>query len=420
MSFCAVNDDNVKRLIVVWDLGRKCTYACSYCPPHRKNNWSETANFDELCSTADSLERYSKIYNSKRKHPLKVSASFTGGEPTVNPDFFRFLEYLSEKYPHWNRTLTTNGFYSERKLQVVMNTTSYSTISYHCEGTPEQKRQVRKNIEIMKNSDYGFKINIMFHQQDEYFNECIELAKWCDDNEVSYVPRVIGDQGEVKEGLKNKTVHVYSEDQLSWMTRYWEAKNSKSDKPAHVASANVRMNTPIEKHNNPPKEKIVGQTIGRPCCGDREMDLMIDGEWTKSAFVKDNNFNDWSCMINWYFLYIHQEVDAIWHHQTCQVNLEGGIGPICKVSEFDKFCDELQVTMDSGKMPYIRCPKTYCGCGLCTPKAKNDKLATELFMHHTIELEPILMNKKDISHDTSRTLRHVVYNFDKENGNETI
>ena len=97
MSFCAINDKKENQLMVIWDLGRKCTYSCSYCPPHRKNNWSPVASLDELIKTADSLDRYASIYNKYRKVPFKTACSFTGGEPTVNPAFFDFLVFLNER-----------------------------------------------------------------------------------------------------------------------------------------------------------------------------------------------------------------------------------------------------------------------------------------------------------------------------------
>lgn len=424
MGLCAIDDKNEKNLMVIWDLGRRCTFSCSYCPPHRKNNWSDTASLEELKRTADTLERYSEIYNSRRNERFRVSASFTGGEPTVNPSFFPFLEYLQEKYPHWKRTLTTNGFYSDRKLRTVMANTNFTTVSYHCEGTESQKAQVRRNIETMLAENYPFKINIMFHERPDYYQECIELAQWCDDHGVEYTPRVIGDQGDVKQGLKDKTVHTYTPDQLDWMRRYWDFKKAGSDRPARAASE------PPVVQSNPPKgimgmavderpKKVVGQTIGRPCCGGRQLDLKTDDEWSVGSFVENNNFQGWSCMINWYFLYIHQEIDKIWHHQTCQVNLDGEVGPICKVSEFDEYCNTLEAKMNTGTMPYIRCPKTHCGCGLCVPKARHDGLAAEIYKRHAPGIQPVFMEQKDVS-QKGGTLKALVYRFDEENGNETI
>lgn len=421
MSFCAIDDKTEKQLMVIWDLGRRCTFSCSYCPPHRKNNWSATASFEELKATADNLERYSKIYDSKRNEPFRVACSFTGGEPTVNPAFFKFLIYLKETYPHWKRTLTTNGFYTKRKLETVMASTEFTTVSYHCEGTHAQKKQVRENLQTMIDAGYNFKINIMFHERADYFQECVNLSKWCDAKGVTYVPRVIGDQGDIKQGLKDKTVHTYTDAQMKWLNLYWEAKKNGSTQPATDATTfhNISPPSGVMFMASVPT-KTVGQTIGRPCCGGRDMETLNDtGDWEATKFLKSNNFQGWSCMVNWYFLYIHQEVDQIWHHQTCQVNLNGDVGPICKASEFDKYCDDLETTMNMGILPFIRCPKTHCGCGLCTPKAKDDELAERLFKSHAPGIEPRFMEQKEIK-STAGSLKATVYKFDEDNGNETI
>lgn len=414
MSFCAINDKKENQLMVIWDLGRRCTYACSYCPPHRKNNWSPVASLDELIKTADSLDKYANIYNQYRKTPFRTACSFTGGEPTVNPAFFDFLIYLQQKYPHWKRTLTTNGFYSERKLRLVMNNTQFTTLSYHCESTDEQKFRVRDNIRIMHEEKYGFKVNVMFHENEEYFNECVDLCKWFDDLGVQYTPRIIGDEGTVKRGLRDKTVHSYTEKQLEWFKDFWKLKKEK-DKEKSIKPKNI-IN--LESKNKTEK-KIVGQSIGRPCCGGRDMEILEDDTWTKTKFVTNNNFEGWNCMVNWYFLYIHQEIDKIWHHQTCQVDLNGNVSPISTVKDFDKYCENLKSNISqTGSIPLICCPKTYCGCGLCAPKAKRDDIAEQLFRGHTTNIEPKFMKQKKETYAGS--LKDLVYKHDKENGNETI
>jgi hypothetical protein len=53
-------------------------------------------------------------------------------------------------------------------------------------------------------------------------------------------------------------------------------------------------------------------------------------------------------------------------------------------------------------MPVIRCPKTHCGCGLCSPKALNDEDAKEIFDSRTQYLEPVFQKGiKNISKDTT-------------------
>ena len=421
MSFDTVDLLTGNVFQVSWDLGRRCNYDCSYCPVHRHDNFSPHATLDELKANTNFLFEYIDTYMEYRKNKY-TAISFTGGEPTVNPAFFPFLEYLQENYPHWKRTLTTNGFYSERKLRTVMANTNFTTVSWHCEGMPVQKERVRKNLEIMHKEGYGFKINIMFHERDDYFQECVELAEWCDELGISYTPRIIGDQGDIKQGIKDKTVHEYTQEQVDWMTRYWDAKKAKADKPAVTASNPVALAGPpggtMAMAVTAPKKQI-GQKIGRPCCGGREMDLKDDDEWSVGTFVENNNFQGWSCMINWYFLYIHQEIDKIWHHQTCQVNLEGKVGPICNVSNFAEYCDDLEAKMNTGNIPYIRCPKTHCGCGLCVPKAKHDGLANEIFKRHAPGIQPELMERQEVD-IASGSLKKLVYKFDEENGNETI
>jgi MoaA/NifB/PqqE/SkfB family radical SAM enzyme len=414
MSFCAINDKTENQLMVIWDLGRRCTFSCSYCPPHRKNNWSPVADLDELIKTADALERYSAIYNQHRKKPFRTACSFTGGEPTVNPAFFDFLIYLQQHYPHWKRTLTTNGFYSERKLRLVMNNTEFTTVSYHCEGSLEQKKRVRENIRIMHEEKYGFKVNVMFHEDPEYFQECIDLCEWFDKDGIQYTPRIVGDEGTVKRGIKDKTVHTYSEEQMNWFKNYWKIKKDSKVSTKKAIPTNV-----LTMATATPPEKTVGQSIGRPCCGGRDMEILEGDDWTPTKFVTNNNFQGWNCMVNWYFLYIHQEINKIWHHQTCQVDLNGKVSPICTVDTFDDYCTDLENKINqTGSIPLIKCPKTYCGCGMCAPKAKRNDIAEQLFKSHTNGITPEFMEQKTETYNGS--LKDLVYAHDKDNGNETI
>ena len=121
-------------------------------------------------------------------------------------------------------------------------------------------------------------------------------------------------------------------------------------------------------------------------------------------------------MINWYFLYIHQEIDQVWHHQTCQVNMEGDLGPITSISDWETYNNKLEAQMQSG-IPYIRCPKTHCGCGLCVPKSSRDDIAEQLFKYHAPGVKPIFMEiKPDDQVKTYGTLKNLVFKFDKKNG----
>mgnify|MGYP000894706000 CR=1 FL=1 len=84
-----------------WDVTKRCNLDCIYC-------------FGKITDTKVLVHpiQTDKLISTLEKTGKTFRISFTGGEPTVNPEFFKFLEYLQETYPHWKRTLTTNGFYS--------------------------------------------------------------------------------------------------------------------------------------------------------------------------------------------------------------------------------------------------------------------------------------------------------------------
>jgi MoaA/NifB/PqqE/SkfB family radical SAM enzyme len=354
-------EDKTEKFQIVWDLGRRCTYECSYCPPHRNNKWSPLVEFDELKRTMDSLNEYCEIYDKFRKEPLMKALSFTGGEPTAHPAFFKFMAYIKEEYPEFKRGLTTNGAFSKKKLELCKQYITGGTISYHPEGTPKQNKLVLHNIIELKDT---FKVNVMFHK--DYFNECIELCSILKKNNVTFVPRVIGDSSDDDEKLVEMGyAHEYNEEQMAWFRNYWK----KPPAPKNVSN---------ETHKD----------LGRPCCGSRSFSVMENGVKSTTKFLSDTDFEGWHCMVNWFFLYINQELDLVWSHQTCGVNLDNEVKPLCKLSELNKYTEELSEMMFENKMPMIKCPKSFCGCGMCITKAKDDITGIELFQGHVNILKP--------------------------------
>ena len=76
--------------------------------------------------------------------------------------------------------------------------------------------------------------------------------------------------------------------------------------------------------------------------------------------------------------------------------------------------------MQNGTIPFIRCPKTHCGCGLCVPKSSRDDVAEQLFKYHAPGVTPVFMEgKKEEDLKQKGTLKSVVFKFDVRNGNHT-
>lgn len=372
--FQGIKQDSIGSFDIVWDLGRRCTFACTYCGPHHSNKWSPNTPLATLQHTLDGVVEYVDIMNQHRKEDMVATLAFTGGEPTINPDFFEFIAYAKRTYPDLNTNVTTNGCFSLRKTEQIIDNIGSTTVSWHAEATDMEKMLVRQTLEVMANENYNVRVNVMFHK--DYFDEAVGICDWLDEIGVKYTPRVIGDSGN-EEDVKDGTAHIYTREQLQWFKDYW--------------------NRGKEAVNNDAEETKTAQNIGRPCCAQRPLELKLDGEWQKGTFVPSNDFYGWNCMINWDFLFVNSELDGVWHHQTCQVNLEGRVGPIGKASEFDKINEKLRAQMSTGQMPVIKCPKRWCGCGLCSPKAVLEEDMTEIWNQRVKGLTPIM--QKEVHED---------------------
>tara|TARA_B110000503_G_scaffold99799_1_gene149296 strand:- start:29437 stop:30531 length:1095 start_codon:yes stop_codon:yes gene_type:complete len=337
-------------------------------------------NFEKYKKTADFIERYHTIYSSARKGKWDIMLSFTGGEPTLNPAFYQLIPYLKEKYPDVKLNLTTNGTWGERKGQFLIDQLDSITVSYHCEGTDKQKELIRKNL-LRVNDKIPVKVNVMMHV--DYFEESVDfIENFLKPNNIKFIPRVIGDDGMYRaewfkdaDGAMRRTSHIYSEEQLEYLNSHWNKKN----KEVNLNSAPVEFKA----------EDGLARKMGRMCCGGRCMTVKQGGEVKDTMFIEQSNFYGYNCMINWFFLHIEEDRDAVYHHQTCMAKLPGApqpniditkfqghsftdrVGPICTLSEGDTYLDWLQGQFDDGKTPTMICPRTHCGCGVCIAKAKD-------------------------------------------------
>ena len=297
-----------------------------------------------------------------------ASISFTGGEPTVNPNFIPFIQYLKNEYEskystRWkaNFALTSNGAMSEKMAQKVMENMRHITVSYHAESDKKLKDQVKARIVQFAENGPEYKmtmsVNVMFHAA--YFDECKELCDYLDSNGINYVPRIIGEEPDSRSNF----AHQYTAAQLDYIKNYWKYKNEKLNNDKEESSI-------LSNAGKKATEKTkLGLTVGRPCCGSREMCLSLKGESRNATFVDMREFKGWQCSVNWFFLHLEQQTDSVFHHQTCQARFDGTRGPIGKLSEGDKIIKKLKEDLENNAMPTITCPKHTCGCGLCAPKS---------------------------------------------------
>lgn len=332
VSIIPVNQDP---FLITWDLGRRCNYDCSYCPSHRHDNFSPHASLIELKDTTQFLFDYISLI-ARHRINQDFHVSFTGGEPTVNPNFIEFAEYINsekKKYPYnIQLSLTTNGAMGEKLANSVISNFDYVTVSYHCEAHDSLKKQSLKRIDDFSKAGANLKVNVMFHA--EYFDECKKLCEYFKEHDIKFIPRIIGDDPD----SASSKAHNYTDEQKQWFKDYW----------------NIDLSPTF-----------------RPCCGGRTMGLCSSEGTQESKVVNFREFQGWSCSVNWYFLHIEQQTKLVYTHQTCQAKLDGTKGPLGSLNNWQEIILDIQDKLDQKSMPIIICPNKLCGCGLCTPKSKN-------------------------------------------------
>ena len=335
-------------MLITWDTGKRCNYDCSYCEASRHDNYSSFHSLTEYLDTFDFIKKYVSIYNkNKNEVPDHTNINFTGGEPTLNPNFWELADCIKQDSSDFQLSLTTNGAWNRKYTEKIKQKFEGVTVSYHTESHAKLKDLVIENILDLKNSNLRLQVNVMLHA--DYFDECVEVYEYLKANNISVKPRPIGDGNDTRkgwfkdqDGYFRKTTHDYSKEQIDWF--FHETGLSKNSKCS------------------------AGDELGRGCCGGRCIEGLIDNDWQPISIV-DTHFKDWYCSVNWYFLHIEQHTGLVYHHQTCQAKFEAEKGPIGSLSDTQKILNETENNLADKKI--IVCPNNRCGCGMCAPKAKN-------------------------------------------------
>jgi MoaA/NifB/PqqE/SkfB family radical SAM enzyme len=114
---------------VEWNLGKRCNFNCSYCDEYTHDNFSDHLKFEVAKKTIDKL---------KNQFPEKtIKINLTGGEPTINPDFEKLVDYMNSQ--DIKIGVTTNGSRTYKFYEKIIPKIDSLIFSYHMEY---HKRQV--------------------------------------------------------------------------------------------------------------------------------------------------------------------------------------------------------------------------------------------------------------------------------------
>lgn len=333
----AIDPNNRISFLLDWELTLKCNLNCSYCGPGHDNT-TRHPDLDKCLEAIDFMFEYVDLYMATKPKGLRyVVLNVYGGESLYHPDIVKVLEQVHERYqPYQNRwhltvTTTTNAIVSPRQLSTIIPLIDEFTVSYHTEATDRQKQQFRDNLIAIRDSGRRQKCIVLMHKEEDLFADANNMITWLTEHNINYLPKQLdGD-------------HVYNTEQVVWFDNLNKSKT---------------FGTTVNQQNS-----------RRSCCGGRQ--LCADQNYKERHHYTTNQFPNWYCSVNHFFLYIKQVTGEIFVNKDCKMNFEGNIGPIGHLGTTELMLSKLKMQLDTNTLPVIQCKKSKCLCGLCSPKAKN-------------------------------------------------
>lgn len=130
---------------VMWALGRRCNYDCSYCDDVAHDMKSPHTSREHLFAAVDTLHR-----EFARGEIIRYA--FSGGEPTLNPAFLDLVRHLAAQ-GHVVGT-TTNGSRTAEYYRDLF-TVSHINFSVHFEYVREERlvESTRALVELRRSDD---------------------------------------------------------------------------------------------------------------------------------------------------------------------------------------------------------------------------------------------------------------------------
>ena len=334
-----VDPSNRISFLLDWELTLKCNLDCSYCGPGHDNS-TRHPPVSECLSALDFMFEYVDLYMATKPRGIRyVTLNVYGGEALHHPNIVEILSTIQSKYqPYRDRwaltvTTTTNTIVSNKKLKQIIPYIDEFTVSYHSEATEKQQQQFKDNLLEIKKSNKQQKCIVMMPYKPDGFHDAVDMIEWLTQNNIRMLPKQL-------DGADN----IYKSDQVQWFDKFYKSK-----------TFNLSKDTTAD--------------VGRSCCGGRQ--TCIDQDYKQRHFYVGNQFPDWYCSVNHFFLHVKQVTGEIFVNKDCKMSFDGTVGPIGHLETADQILLTLKKQLDTGTQPVIQCKKSRCDCGLCAPKSKN-------------------------------------------------
>jgi pyruvate-formate lyase-activating enzyme len=355
----AIDPNNRIGFLLDWELTMKCNLDCTYCSTGLYGGHDNSTRHPPLQKCLEALDfmfAYVDLYMSTKPRGIHyVILNVYGGESLHHPDIVDILSQIKNKYKiysnkwHLTVTTTTNAIVSDKKLRQIIPYIDEFTASYHAENTDKQKQQFKENLLTIAESGKRQKCVVLMHQQPDLFQDAVDMIDWLNQNNIKVLPKQLDGHSGL-DGSKR----IYSQQQVQWF---------------HILYKDKTFEVPEELLQDKSDSNLAD--VGRACCGGRS--FCADQKYKEKSVYVENKFPDWYCSVNHFFLYVKQVNGEVYVNKDCKMNFDGGVGPIGNLDNTQQILSTLHDQLGSDSLPVIQCKKYNCLCGLCAPKAKDQK-----------------------------------------------
>lgn len=159
---------------VHWNLGKRCNFDCVYCPDSLHDMTSQHKTYEQLCNIAKKLE-------DNVTNPY-IRVWFTGGEPTVNPNFLKFCQYLNTR-PRFILGLNSNASRTKEYYLELSEYVESLQFSSHFEFCDDEKFK-NTALALHEKIEGRFSINLMM--EPEFWDRAVNMVEFCEKNKIKY------------------------------------------------------------------------------------------------------------------------------------------------------------------------------------------------------------------------------------------
>lgn len=302
---------------VSWILGRFCNYSCSYCWPYASGKTRDHQSLDKILATIDSIKS-----QARERHFNSFHFSFSGGEPTLHPQYLEILSYLAQDTERTNYQsvhMTTNlsagiGWFKKYIAATREMSRVSITASFHKEFA--ERESFAEKLIFLQEGDVQVTVNMVMVPS--RFDVLLADAEYFHSRgiNVTLKPQSNSSATEVVSG--------YTPEQLEFLQNALPQMNYTEKRLNLVGRSTQRKRVPLAIPEAEPGQKVPYQTMQVELKDQEGKTWFLDQAERMNAF-HFNRFENWICSSGYRSIVIREPGGVVKRSYSCSDKPLGSI-----------------------------------------------------------------------------------------------